>query len=95
MPCLVYPRVKVRLARRSCSELHRGLGHAFFACPGVQVRLARRYYAKLYREFCIADLSRHKEGRVGLRWRTQKEVVSGKGQFACGAVVSWVFFNAF
>lgn len=24
---------------------------------------------------------------MGLRWRTQKEVVSGKGQFVCGAVV--------
>ena len=52
------------------------------------MRLARRYYSKLFREFCIADLSRHKEGRVGLRWRTQREVVAGKGQFICGAVVS-------
>ena len=25
------------------------------------------------------------EGKIGLRWRTQAEVVSGKGQFACGA----------
>ena len=25
------------------------------------------------------------EGRVGLRWRTEPEVVAGKGQFVCGA----------
>lgn len=27
------------------------------------------------------------EGKLGLRWRTEKEVVSGKGQFVCGAKV--------
>ena len=37
----------------------------------LQVRLARRYYSKLFKEYAVADLSRHKEGRVGLRWRTQ------------------------
>lgn len=31
------------------------------------------------------------EGKVGLRWRIEKEVVSGKGQFACGAKVSRVY----
>lgn len=31
------------------------------------------------------DLSFYKESRLGMRWRTQKEVVSGKGQFVCGA----------
>ncbi len=36
-------------------------------------------------EYCIADLSRYREQRVGMRWRTQPEVVSGKGQFVCGA----------
>jgi Folate-sensitive fragile site protein Fra10Ac1 len=25
------------------------------------------------------------DGKVGLRWRTEKEVVAGKGQFVCGA----------
>jgi len=29
-------------------------------------------------------LSRYKEGAVGMRWRVQKEVISGKGQFVCG-----------
>lgn len=27
---------------------------------------------------------KYKENRIGLRWRTEKEVVSGKGQFECG-----------
>lgn len=43
--------------------------------------------SKLFKEYAIADLSRYKEGRVGLRWRTQEEVVSGRGQFVCGAKV--------
>lgn len=49
--------------------------------------LALQCCSKLFKEYAIADLSRHKEGRVGLRWRTQKEVVSGRGQFVCGAKV--------
>lgn len=28
--------------------------------------------------------ARYKENRIGLRWRTEKEVISGKGQFECG-----------
>lgn len=27
----------------------------------------------------------YKEGKIALRWRTEKEVVSGKGQFICGS----------
>ena len=50
-----------------------------------EVRLAKKYYSRLFREYCIADLSRYKEGQLGLRWRAQKEVVSGRGQFICGA----------
>ena len=48
-------------------------------------RLAARYYARLFREYGIADLSRTREGRIGLRWRTEAEVRGGKGQFSCGA----------
>ncbi|XP_004524827.1 protein FRA10AC1 homolog [Ceratitis capitata] len=48
-------------------------------------RLARRYYCKLFKEYCIADLTRYKENKVALRWRTKDEVVSGKGQFKCGS----------
>ncbi|XP_023304573.2 protein FRA10AC1 homolog [Lucilia cuprina] len=50
-----------------------------------EVRLAKRYYDKLFKEYCIADLSRHKENKVALRWRTEAEVVSGVGQFQCGS----------
>lgn len=50
-----------------------------------EVRMARRYYAKLFKEYAVADLSRHRESKVGLRWRTEREVVIGKGQFVCGA----------
>jgi protein FRA10AC1 len=49
-----------------------------------EVRMARKYYNKLFKEYALANLSRFKEGKVGLRWRTEKEVVSGKGQFMCG-----------
>uniref|UniRef100_A0A8C5PAC8 FRA10A associated CGG repeat 1 n=1 Tax=Leptobrachium leishanense TaxID=445787 RepID=A0A8C5PAC8_9ANUR len=47
-------------------------------------RLAKKYYDKLFKEYCIADLSRYKENKFGFRWRTEKEVISGKGQFCCG-----------
>ncbi|XP_057822175.2 uncharacterized protein LOC131034640 isoform X1 [Cryptomeria japonica] len=47
-------------------------------------RLAKRYYDKLFKEYCIADMSKYKEGKIGLRWRVEKEVISGKGQFICG-----------
>lgn len=47
-------------------------------------KLAKRYYDKLFKEYCIADMTRYKDGKVGLRWRSEKEVISGKGQFVCG-----------
>lgn len=51
-----------------------------------RTQLAQRYYKRLYREYALADLSRYKEGKVGLRWRTRQEVVDGKGQFICGSL---------
>lgn len=51
-----------------------------------EVRMARKYYNKLYKEFALADLSLHQDGKIGLRWRTEQEVVIGKGQFSCGSV---------
>jgi protein FRA10AC1 len=48
--------------------------------------LAKAYWESLHKEFALADLSRYAEGKVGLRWRTEAEVVSGKGQFLCGAL---------
>eukprot|EP00124_Ichthyophonus_hoferi_P001754 Ihof_evm4s101 gene=Ihof_evmTU4s101 len=47
-------------------------------------QLAKKYYDKLYKEYCIADLSRYKDGQIGLRWRTKMELFDGKGQFICG-----------
>ncbi|KAJ7012969.1 hypothetical protein NC653_002870 [Populus alba x Populus x berolinensis] len=41
-------------------------------------RLVKRYYDKLFKEYCIADMSHYKVGKIGLRWRTEKEVISGK-----------------
>ena len=47
--------------------------------------LAKRYYEKLFKEYCICDVSRYKENKVAMRWRTEQEVVTGKGQFRCAA----------
>ncbi|XP_040995094.1 protein FRA10AC1 [Juglans microcarpa x Juglans regia] len=52
--------------------------------PSWEQRLVKRYYDKLFKEYCIADMSHYKSGKIGLRWRTEKEVMSGKGQFICG-----------
>lgn len=50
-----------------------------------ETRLARRYYDKLFKEYCIADLTRYRENKIALRWRTETEVVAGIGQFQCGS----------
>ncbi|ELU09729.1 hypothetical protein CAPTEDRAFT_127161, partial [Capitella teleta] len=47
-------------------------------------RLAKKYHDKLFKEYCIADLSRYKENKIAMRWRIEKELVAGKGQFTCG-----------
>lgn len=47
-------------------------------------RLAKRYYDKLFKEYCICDLSLYKLNKVAMRWRIEKEVIEGKGQFICG-----------
>jgi len=49
----------------------------------VDVRLANRYFSKLFREYCIADMAMFKERKIGLRWRSETEVLTGKGQFCC------------
>ncbi|CAB4415134.1 unnamed protein product [Rhizophagus irregularis] len=48
-------------------------------------RVAKKYYDKLFKEYCIAELKYYKEGRIALRWRIEKEVISGKGQFVCAS----------
>jgi protein FRA10AC1 len=42
-------------------------------------RIAKRYYEKLFKEYAICDLKQYKEGRIAMRWRTENEVVVGKG----------------
>ncbi len=51
-----------------------------------EARMARRYYDKLYKEYVVADLSRYREGKVGLRWRVESEVISGLGSEYCGGL---------
>ena len=48
-----------------------------------EAKLAKRYYDKLFREYGICDLSLYEQGKLAVRWQTEKEVVSGKGQFSC------------
>ncbi|XP_004206007.1 protein FRA10AC1 isoform X1 [Hydra vulgaris] len=48
-------------------------------------KLAKKYYDKLYKEYCICDLSQYKHNKVAMRWRVEKEVMEGKGQFSCGS----------
>lgn len=47
-------------------------------------QLAKRYYDKLFKEYCICDLTYYKANKIAMRWRTEQEVVVGKGQFSCG-----------
>ncbi|CAF1471859.1 unnamed protein product [Rotaria magnacalcarata] len=47
-------------------------------------RLAKKYYDKLFKEYCICDLSHWQEKKIAMRWRIDREIVSGKGQFICG-----------
>lgn len=49
-------------------------------------QLAKTYYDRLFKEYCLCDLSRYKDKKIGMRWRTEKELVIGKGQFFCGNV---------
>jgi protein FRA10AC1 len=49
------------------------------------MQLAKRYYDKLFKEYCIADLTHFDRNKIGMRWRTEAEVVRGKGQFECGS----------
>ncbi|CAG8630082.1 149_t:CDS:2 [Ambispora gerdemannii] len=48
-------------------------------------RVAKKYYDKLFKEYCIVELKYYKEGKIALRWRIEKELMSGKGQFECAS----------
>ena len=47
-------------------------------------KLAKSYFDKLSKTYCLADLSKYKTNQIALRWRTQGEVMSGKGHLVCG-----------
>ena len=65
-------------------EEHRFLWEADDKVDSWEKKLAKTYYDRLFKEYAIADLSRYKENKIALRWRIEKEVIEGKGQFACG-----------
>jgi protein FRA10AC1 len=55
-------------------------GEAALGC-----RLAQAYDAKLHKEFALVDLSRA-PAQLGLRWRTEAEVLRGKGESYCASL---------
>jgi protein FRA10AC1 len=66
------------------AEEHKFLWEPEDAPTTWEKKLAKAYYDKLFKEYAIADLSRYKENMVAMRWRVEKEVCEGKGQFVCG-----------
>lgn len=49
-----------------------------------EAQLAKKYHDKLFKEYCICDLTMFKSNKVAMRWRTEPELISGRGQFTCG-----------
>ncbi|KAI8903830.1 folate-sensitive fragile site protein Fra10Ac1 [Gorgonomyces haynaldii] len=49
-------------------------------------RLAHQYEERLFKEYCLADMKKYKSKQIAMRWRTESEVRSGKGQSVCGNV---------
>ena len=47
-------------------------------------RMSKKYDEKLYKEYAIVELKPDKKG-VGLRFRTEKEVKAGKGEYVCAS----------
>lgn len=66
------------------AEEHKFLWEAGDKPATWEKRLAKAYYDKLFKEYAIVDLSRYKENKIAMRWRVEKEVCEGKGQFVCG-----------
>lgn len=65
-------------------ENHRFLWDDDDGTESWEQQLARKYYSKLFHEYCICDLTRYKENKIAMRWRTEAEVIAGAGQFICG-----------
>lgn len=45
--------------------------------------LAKKAYDQLFKELAVCDLSRWREGKVAMRWRTSSEVINGNGHLSC------------
>ena len=66
-------------------EQHRFLWDESTDTSTWEKRLAKEYYDRLFKEYAIADLRLYKENKIAMRWRVEKEVIEGKGQFICGS----------
>ncbi|CAG0890647.1 unnamed protein product [Darwinula stevensoni] len=64
-------------------ENHRFLWNSQDSSDSWEACLAKKYYDKLYKEYAICDLQFYEAGKVAMRWRTEKEVKEGRGQFSC------------
>lgn len=49
-----------------------------------QERMVAAYDEHLYKDYVLADLKYVDQRKLGLRWRTEKEVMEGKGSSSCG-----------
>ncbi|GAA6004626.1 hypothetical protein JCM11491_002172 [Sporobolomyces phaffii] len=49
-------------------------------------QLAAKYYDSLFKEFAIVNLKHWKSGQIGMRWRTEDEVLSGVGHVTCASM---------
>ncbi|GAA5955390.1 hypothetical protein JCM3765_006763 [Sporobolomyces pararoseus] len=49
-------------------------------------QLAAKYYDSLFKEFAIVNLKHWRTGQIGLRWRTEDEVLSGIGHLTCASM---------
>lgn len=78
--------VRTRTDSDALKDGHRFLRTASDDDGSWEARLAAKYYSRLFREYARADLSRADAQKLGLRWRTEKEVLSGAGQLSCGAL---------
>jgi protein FRA10AC1 len=47
-------------------------------------KLEHKFYTSLFKDYVICDLSGYKKCQVVFRWRTEAEVIQGRGQFQCG-----------
>lgn len=74
------PKTDLQLLR----EAHRFLRTEVDDDGSWESKLAQKYYQRLFKEYVICDLAGYKKGNIGFRWRTEAEVVQGRGQFQCG-----------